>query len=327
MATRKLPTIEATIESVLKAGRGYPDAQWLADYRGITPSEAYEAIEAHYNGTDWGSLAVKKPPMPSAPDPKIKEKKLPYGNKTNLEHFHDMPKGILKVIFAILSIMAAIRSFGFIYGWFSQWDTGFFSVLMACILTGAMIALPQAAIIFKKTKRYVLLATCCILIFFAITFSMVTTVAGLYNDRSKTLHESSIAGATNAANMDEIAKLEKRGLEVASDKKIDSDEMVTLQAKLANYEPGTLEYNRIVNRVDNLKKRLDGYRNTLSLIQKQIDSKIDSKVYVIERDDFFTYIEGVTGVKRSESEFGISVVVSIIVDIAGPVFATIALFL
>lgn len=327
MAKHRLPTIENTIESVLKGGKGYPDVNWLADYRGITPQEAYDSIVKHQGETNWGALAMEKPKLPEAPPALSHKPKIPYANKTNAQHLHDLPKGILRGIFGILSIMAGIRSWGFIYGWFSQWDSGFFSVLMAFILTGIIIALPQAAIIFKREKRYFMLAVSSFLIIIAVTFSMVATVAGLYNDRSKSLHEASLASAANKGTMAEIERLEEQGKQTASDKLLDSNELTTLQSKLKEYEPATLEYNRVVNRVDNLKKRIDGYNNTIRMIQERIENKATEKVYVIERDDFFTYLEGVTGVKKAESEFSVSVVISIIIDIAGPVLASIALFL
>ena len=198
---------------------------------------------------------------------------------------------------------------------------------MATILTGAMIALPQAAIIFRKEKRHFMFVICAFIICIAISFSMVTTIAGLYNDLSMSVEANSKAQAANSQNKDEIDRIEQQMQKIASDKMLDTNELATLQEKLKKYEPGTMEYNRVVNRSDNLKLRIDGYNNTSAMMQSRLDSKLDNKVYIIQRPDFFTYLQTVTGIKRDESEFGISIVVSIIVDIAGPVFATIALFL
>lgn len=71
MAKVRLPPIEDTIESVLKAGQGYPDIPWLAQYQGVSYDEAYNAIINHYNNTNWGALALDKPPLPAPP---VKEK-------------------------------------------------------------------------------------------------------------------------------------------------------------------------------------------------------------------------------------------------------------
>lgn len=327
MATLKLPKIETTIESVLKRGQGYPDVKWLAEYRGITQQEAYDAIIKHSAETNWGALAMDKPPLPPAPEKITHAEKKIASSKSNDNHIHDLPKEILRGVFGILSIIAGIRSWGFVYNWFAQWDSGFFSVIMATILTGAMIALPQAAIIFKREKRYVMLTISALIILFSVLFSMATTVAGLYNDRSKLIHAQSLAQASNKGNSEEVARLEKRGQEISADKAMDARELEALQDKIKPYQPGTMEYNRISVRIDNIKKRIDGYSNTIRLIQDRIDSKITDKSYVIEREDFFSYLESVSGIKKNEAEFGVSIIVSVIVDIAGPVFATIALFL
>jgi len=61
----RLPQIKDTIESVLKAGRGYPDVPWLASYQGVSYDEAYNAVLEHYNTTNWGALALDRPPLPN----------------------------------------------------------------------------------------------------------------------------------------------------------------------------------------------------------------------------------------------------------------------
>lgn len=326
MAQRRIPPINSTIESVLKAGRGYPEPQWLADYRGIPVMDAYEAIQAHFDSTDWGSLAIKKPVMPSVPEKKAQVKN-PWKGKTADDHFHAIPKGILRGIFGALSIIAGIRSFGFVYGWFAQGDSGFMSIIMAIIITISIIALPQVAIISLKEKRRFLFSVTIFLVVIMVSFSMVTTVQGLYTSRSNALKSHSEASAANSKVAGELKALELRGQQIAADKQQDTEERSLIPAQMQKYEPGTVGYNRLNNRLSNLKDRIDGYNNTLKLIQSSIDSKVSDKTYVIERDDFFTYLESVTNVPKSNLEFSASIAVSIVIDIAGPIFATIAMFL
>jgi hypothetical protein len=327
MAQRRIPPIDATIESVLKAGRGYPEPQWLADYRGISVQDAYSAIQRHYDTTDWGELAAKKPEMPPMPSKKDLKDKNPWKNKSNDDHFHELPKGVLRIIFALVSIIAGIRSFGFVYGWFSQWDNGFMSVAMAVIITVSMICLPQAAIILFRERRWFLFGISIFLVVVMVSFSMVTTVQGLYSSRSTSLKNHSEANAANSKTADEIKRLEDRGLQITADKLQDTQERSLIPAKMQQYDPGTIEYNRLATRLQSLKERIDGANNELTLIQKRIDSKVSDKVYIIERDDFFTYLEGVTIIPKANLEFGTSISVSVVIDIAGPVFATIAMFL
>jgi hypothetical protein len=327
MVQRRIPLIEATIESVLKAGRGYPDPQWLADYRGISVADAYEAIQAHYDSTDWGSLAMKKPEMPPMPDKKVLKVKNPWKDKSGDDHFHELPKGIIRIIFAVVSVLAAIRSFGFVYGWFAQWDTGLMSIIMAIIITLAMITLPQASIILFKERRWLLFGGTLLLVVVMVSFSMVTTVQGLYTSHSNSLKSHSEANAANINNAASIKQLETRGMQITSDKKLDTEERALIPDQMKQYKPGTIEYNRLANRLQSLKERIDGANNELDLIQKRIDSKVNDKVYVIERPDFFTYLESVTNIPKDNLEFGTSISVSVVIDVAGPVFATIAMFL
>jgi hypothetical protein len=326
MAQRRIPPIDATIDSVLKADRGYPSPSWLADYRGISIQAAYEAIKAHYDRSAWESLGISKPTLPPMPDKKELSKN-PWKSMTANEHFHAIPKGILRVLFGIISVIAGVRSFGFIYGWFAQWDTGFMSVMMAVIITVAMISLPQAAIILFREGRWFLFIVSMFLVVVMVSFSMVTTVQGLYTSRSNSLKAHSEANSTNSKTADEIKRLELRGQQITADKLQDTQERSLIPAQMQKYEPGTIEYNRLANRLASLKDRIDGANTELKLIQSRIDSKVSDKVYVIERDDFFTYIEGVTGIRKADAEFGTSISVSIVIDIAGPVFATIAMFL
>jgi len=329
---RKLPTIESTIMAVVKTGNGYPDPDWLASYRGISQDAAYAAMVEHRANTDWQSMDIPVPPMPKAPDREISlddvTVRVDNGGRVNSIHsIHSIPKDILKGVFAILSILCAIRSWGFVYTWFAQWDSGFFSVILASILVGVQIAMPQAIIFAVREYRYALTTICTLVVVISVLFSMITTIGGLYNDRSKSIQFASAQDSQSAGVNDQLQRLELENSRILDGQKIDIVELGTLQKNLEKYQPGTYEYNRTVNRIDAVKARIDAANAKVAKNDSVRLSVSSAVVYTVKRNDFYQFLDDITGLDTKLLEFIISIIVSIIVDIAGPVFATLALFL
>lgn len=318
---KKAPPVKESIESVLKAGDGYPDPAWLSNYCKITYEDAAEAIQAHKDGTDWGTLEQRDIhiQMHETDSTTAKEKPLYHS-------VHDLPKNILKAIFAILALLAAARSFGFIYGWFVQWDNWFYSLVMAAMLVGCSVTMPQALVLTIRENRKVLAVMSLFLVIVTIAFSMVCTSGGLYNDRSQKLTVTKTSQIEMERNRAIIASLDSDEQRILSDKESDTRELGLLQSKMEQSVTGTYEYNRSVNRIDSIKGRIDSYNKRLDVISEKKKS-IDLQQVAIERNDFFTFLASIFGVRQEEIEFLSLVVISIIVDIAGPILAALAIFL
>ena len=111
------------------------------------------------------------------------------------------------------------------------------------------------------------------------------------------------------------------------DKESDSIELSLLQRNIGKYEVGTIEYNRTVNRIDATNARIATTNAKIENLNGQKNKILEKKNFSVKRNGFYGFLATVTGAKESDIEFGISLIVSAIVDISGPVFATLALFL
>ena len=326
---RKIPTIESTLDAVIKSGKGYPEPEWLASYRGISVDEAYSAMVSHRANANWELIGVSQPVMPVKPiSVDMSEIEVSIENPSKhhmLNSVHNAPKDILRIIFAALSVLTAIRSWGFIYGWFAQWDSGIMSAIMAFILCGALITLPQAIIIAWQEQRIGIMIITSMLVIVCVIFSMIATIGGLYNDRSQSIETSQ--DTDSVKNEAILSQMDSALSDSRKDKESDSIELSLLQRNIGKYEVGTIEYNRTVNRIDATNARIATTNAKIENLNGQKNKILEKKNFSVKRNGFYGFLATVTGAKESDIEFGISLIVSAIVDISGPVFATLALFL
>jgi len=278
--------------------------------------------------TEYVPPQLKTPIVPEKPiiEAKFAEKS-PIQPLKSLKSGNITQKQVLKVIAGGIAVLSAFQSCYYSFSWFSALLPTPFAVIMALIIVASSVLLPEFAIMLFK--RFWLAGICIALIgLLAMSFSMMSTIAGLYNARTQAVKTESVVNAENDTNLRllESAKVERIRLEKEIDRlnrEIDANLAKSSSPFSTKQQVNTADYY-----VQKGKKDRVDYEAKLSKISIEL-SRLDSIVIVtkVDRQDFYSFIAGLFGWNADALEFSFAAFPSLFLDIIAPVMLGVALFL
>jgi hypothetical protein len=309
-------SIEETLSHLWKKNGFIPGgASWVAA-RFRIPLETAKAILERF---ERGAGAIEKPA------PKPRQKRQPVITEIKADP-HLLSVKQLKIMAYILALIAGVRSWVYVYEFYAKTDHFFLAAMMAALVVGATFVFPQIAVYAIKNKikhRFKLSGAILILAVLSIGFSMVATVAGIYNARGAEFEKIASLEASQKNYAILLAGFEK-------DEKRLTDEMTTLQTDVkelkalrAVEKPFTWQYNSIGQKVDRKEKRI----SEISVELSEIASKKVAVSPPEYRDDFYGWLSGALGISRESLELIIAIGPALIVDLVGPIALGVGLFL
>jgi len=245
---------------------------------------------------------------------------LPSDKEAPIKQQKDLTVPILRGFLVLLSAMAFILSVYFTGLWFM----GRFSVFIAGLISLSMV---MFMVIAPQTLRFVdnqLTRAIVVLSFIiALVFSMGSTVAGQYNKTTELIEtEPDRAYIFNklGSSEDEILQLIE---DTKKDKEVHQTSILLLsgseEARKANWQSIATERKYIASfdqRIDALRIELKNVRNN------QVENGI-----IKEKRDFYLFISSLTGMEKSFTEFLISALPAIFIDIISALCLNLALFI
>lgn len=270
-----------------------PTAQILAKWANVPVQEAQEALDLHEASKRRAVEAVTIQ----------KEAKLD----------RDM-KPVLRVLSLVIAASCIIWSWGNVFSYFESSPWG---ALISTVTTAVLFVFPQTAKLSTRSFKWLQYG----MFGLSIAFAMLTTVNANYNWRTQSVERSqkaSDASSSAAYQSDQISSLKASQAQ-------DEAERTTLTDKLSSYEPGSYEYNRLVNRIDKIKESVASARVKIEdLMAKKSATQAEARV---AREDLFAWIQKATGIPSANLEFWMGIVPALLADVAGPVALRVALFL
>jgi cell division protein FtsL len=232
----------------------------------------------------------------------------------------------LKFMAYALALIAGIRSWVYVFEFYAKTDNVFLAAMMAALVVGATFVFPQIAVYAIKNKikhRFKLATSIMILSLLSISFSMVATVAGIYDSRA--VEFSKLA---NSIAEKKKVDIELAGLEVDYQRLI--AESATLEKDIAELKelrkpekPFSWQYNTFTKKIDAKEKRISEISGELTIIV----NKKSEKSVADNRSDFYGWLSGQIGISRESLELTIAIVPALIVDLVGPIALGVGLFL
>jgi len=226
----------------------------------------------------------------------------------------------LRVALFVLSAMAFILSVYFTGLWFYGRFNLFISGLISLTMVLFMVIAPQTLRFINNPLIRLIVSVSFII---AMVFSMGSTIAGQFQ-KSTLVMESEIDKSyvfnQLASNEEEVKQLIS---EAQKDKSIHQQTLEQLSAskddRLNNWQQIATERKYI----DNFDSRIDFLRAELTDTREKV---IDNGT-IEEKRDFYYFISGITGVKKSMVEFIISSLPAIFIDIVSALCLNLALFI
>lgn len=227
---------------------------------------------------------------------------------------------LIRIAMFTLSAMAFTLSVYFTGLWFIGRFNLFISGMISLTMVLFMVVAPQTLrFVSNPVVKFIVSVSFLI----AIVFSMGSTIAGQYQ-KSTLVMESAIDKSyvfnQLASNEDEVKQLIS---DAQKDKAIHQQTLEQLSAtkedRLSNWQQIATERKYI----ESFDSRIDSLRAEL----KDTREKVIDNGTVEEKRDFYFFISGITGIKKSMVEFIISSLPSVFIDIVSALCLNLALFI
>ena len=318
MPDKTVPSLQTWIRSAEKNNGSLPEAEKLALWGKVSIDEAQKALE------EYVEPKTKQAPKPA--DQKIQvetEAEVVLGTRQEIVFGpHSLPRVAVKSGASFLALACMVWAWENVRSFFSfapGWE-----YLIATVVTGILFLFPQAAPLLPKWSA--MKAITWPSFGAALLLCMITTFSANYTNR-QALMDSMLTVRSAVTQAEQVSSL------VDSDRnrmqeqyKSDSLALSKARAKLDALEYGKGAYWTVFSQVNKLEKAVAADNQILAGMASEL--KVQSKVLnTVVKKDFYGWIEIVTGWPAEQVEFWVGMIPPLIVDVAGPVAARLALFL
>lgn len=293
--------IQTFIESAYRQGK-MPTAPLLSKWTKVDLVRAEEEIEK------WKSQKESIKQQTATQEPVQKKSAVKH------LHIHSLSTEAIKFLCLVISILAMVRSFGYVMAWFPTQD--FMTIVTSATVILAYTVFPQAAIaVWKKNKAvFVSLMTISLIV---ILFSMGATVNALWNERTAKLNQEVQIGKVDEDRRAAIISKSAEAKRLDDQRGLLMAEVQTLTAQRNKEEALSAAYNRLDSKMVNARNKLEATEKQIQAVSQDLE-KLRAQTSAVERKDFL---------QTSNLEIYFYIALSIIVDLAGPVALSVALFL
>lgn len=237
---------------------------------------------------------------------------------------------LIRLSCSVLAALAALMSWYYSFEWFSDKLPGAWRFMLPIIIVGCSVMLPQVALIFLN-KKGVKFKGASILVFcvglLASGFSMLSTIAGIYNANSESINRRSAAIVSAQSDTDARAELARISEELSRlNREIDST-----QAKVdAIPTEDTLkpDSQALMRRLNNAKRGKQDYETQYKEAQKRIEAaRATGSTAATVREDFNVFLGRQFKIDAGTVEFGMAAAPALLLDVVAPILSAVALFL
>ena len=216
------------------------------------------------------------------------------------------------------------------FEWFRDKLPGAWRFMLPIIIVGCSVMLPQVALVFLN-KKGVKFKGASILVLavgvLASGFSMLSTIAGIYNANSEAINRKSVALVSAQDDKDARAELVRIDSEIERlNAEIDSTQAKVDGIAVANTLKG--DSQALMRRLNNAKKSKQDYEAKRSAAQTRIDAaRASGNTSATVREDFNAFLGRRFNVEPGAVEFVMAAAPALLLDIVAPILSAVALFL
>lgn len=250
----------------------------------------------------------------------------------------------LRIIMLIIGIGAIILSIYYTAIWLCEFLHPVLAYLLSTIMVAFSVGVFEVIFVFRENKQYLFTLPFIFLWIVVLCFSMVSTIAGQYNQRMENMNEEMIEDSSNI--------LDRKGYEILLDEEKELEDRIQEKKKeLTPFESIMSDFKTIKDREENkwlywnthekikgINKEIDKLRNDLIVKRDEIKSYYEKKkqegkeVEAIEETvekkvSFYVWISSILSIEAKYIEFWLSVFPAVFVDIIAPLGVAVSMFL
>jgi len=282
-------------------------------------------IASFYGGTPPADVVASAigVPIDEAKELIAETMKVPDKKKSAKKHIIAKIGGVLifiKILSAIISGLALLRSSGYTFGYFIRFDNEFFSYVITAFIVLVTYSAPQIMVLAWKQRKWLMCGLASILMLIFTTINILVTVDGLAYNRETT----EVAVASNIEQVtrarERLIELKAKEIEVKADKVREgaNRDMLQEQIKPLLNDIKSKEYITVKGQLNLATTRYDACGKVLDEIDKE--RKEIAKIPGIDS-------VAVKQESTKERENVLDVVLAVSMDIAPPIYLAFVLFL
>lgn len=272
-----------------------------------------------------------------APEEKPEPRRKPVTRRKKVERVIEktVPKRSRSIQFirlaaALLAALAALMSWYYSFEWFKDKLPGAWRFFLPIIIVGCSVLLPEVALILLGRKGWkTKLAAPIILIIgiLASSFSMLSTIAGIYNANSEAINLKSTALISSQTDEDaryEVARIDAELVRLNAE--IDATQAKVDSIAVSDTLKG--DSQALMRRLNAAKKSKQDYETKRATAQGAIEAA-RATGYTAEtvREDFNSFMGRIFKTDSGKIEFGMAAAPAVLLDVVAPILAAVALFL
>jgi DNA-binding transcriptional regulator YhcF (GntR family) len=245
---------------------------------------------------------------------------------------------IIKIIMAIVGIGAICLSIFYTGIWLDEFLPTPLAYILSCIMIAFSVIAFETMIIFWNNKEYPAIILFSVLWFIVLIFSMISTVAGQYNQRLintitetkknvEVTHKKMSYDIYNQEENDILDSIKRKEKELNSFQIMMSDFKTAEDQK--NSEWLYWDINEKIKKtntdIEILRKELKEIRSVKKeFLKKEVKAGV---VIDIKKDSFYTWIGGLFNIESRYIEFWMSIFPAIFIDLIAPLAIAVSMFL
>jgi Skp family chaperone for outer membrane proteins len=313
-----------------RASLGNDNAGYVSPSASQAPAEPIraQASEPSYRNAEEGKS--KNGDGSAGDTSKIRMGTLENENRSREKERQSIPKYFLRVASSILAALSALMSWYYSFEWFRDKLPGAWRFFLPIIIVGCSVMLPQVSLVFLNRKgiRFKGAALAVFLVgLLASGFSMLSTIAGIYNANSDAINRKS--SALISSQSDEDARQEVRRIDAELSRL--NAEIDATQAKVDTISVSdTLkgDSQALMRRLNNAKRSKQDYEAQRAKASTVIEAaRATGNTAETVREDFNAFLGRQLGMDSGRVEFGMAAAPALLLDVVAPILSAVALFL
>jgi hypothetical protein len=247
---------------------------------------------------------------------------------------------ILRIIMVVIGVGAITLSVYYTGIWLLEFLNPFLAFLLSTIMVAFSVGAFEVILIFRENRQKLFIVPFAILWIIVLCFSMMSTVAGQYNQRMKKQIIDASENYETYYKIDELKSYlnEEKRIEKQLEAKrqrleklnniIDEFDLEKLNDEKNKkiYDQTVYEIHRLEGQMRVLRTELEEKANRRIEFMKKQDTGITGETF-IEEIDFYDWVAGIFNIEARFIEFWLSVFPAVFIDIIAPLAVAVGMFL
>lgn len=260
------------------------------------------------------------------------------------KQFFDVPLGLIKIIMFFIGIGAAYLSIWYTGKWMLEFLHPFLAYMLSTIMVVFSVIVFEVMIILWKNRQMLTIFILGLLWIIVLLFSMISTIAGQYNQRITNKNKNLVENANiiiDKKGYDLLLEEEKEIKNSIEDKKIELQPFQNIMENFKTFEDrekdkwlywDTYEKIKKINSdIEKLRIDLKNKRTEIKQYYKEKETEQEiigaTKETQIENKSFYEWIAEILKAEVRFIEFWMSIFPAIFIDIIAPLALAISMFL